>query len=370
MEAAKKMKQKPIQPNETNRSGKGMTVIAIAAAVIVTVSIVLLWTARTAGSSNSERKALRVGEETYSVAQMDFFYFSTLDELLQNANGYTSMLGLDATKDLSKQACPMSEDGESWKAYLIRQAQESLTKVHVLCAEAEKSGFALDSAAQSEIDSELEYYQFLGQNAGYEDFAAYLTNTFGEGLNAETLRGLLEKIYLADRFEQTKRASFSFTDEQLQQYYSENEYLYMRYTYLLAYVDGSKNVDAICSILSTEKTPEAFEKATLEQTGEESYRLTNVKGSELGDQTAEDVAWLTNANRRAGDTFVGKTEAAGYVLYFVEKNDSGFAGGTGDDWKAEARSALQQNFYLDWLSKATETYTIKEYKAIEKAGTR
>ena len=347
-----------------------MTAFTIAAAAIVVVCVVLLWVVRASGSSNAERKALRIGEETYTVAQLNFFYFSSLDELLQNANGYTSVLGLDETKDLSKQVCQISDAGESWKSYLIRQATEGLTKVLVLCAEAEKNAVILDSTAQNEIDSELEYYQFLGQNTGYDDFNAYLTHTYGEGFSAETLRGLLEKIYLADRFAQNKLASFSFFDEQLRDYYSENEYLYMRYTYLFAFVDGSKDVGSICNELTSCTSSEAFEKAALELTGQECYHMIDVKGSELGDQSSEDVKWLTASERREGDIFVGKTNAAGYVLFFIEKNDNGFSAGTNTDWEADAVSALQENAYQAWLSEVTESYSIKEYQTIEKAGSR
>lgn len=364
------MKQQPVKSNAKRKSGAGMMVISIIAAAIVVASVVFLWIFRISDSSNADRKALLIGEEAYSVAQMNFFYFSALDELLQNANGSVDMLGLDVTKDLSKQACPLSESGESWKAYLIRQAEESLTKVDVLCTEAKNSDAALDSVAQSEIDSELEYYQFLGQKAGYEDFAAYLKHTYGAGFSEKILRGLLEKIYLADQFEQTTRASFTFTDEQLSDFYRQNEYLYQRYTYLFAFVNGSEETDSICSALSAANTPEAFEETTLELTGQECYHMQAVKGSELGDHTSADVAWLTAAQRCAGDTFIGKTEAAAYVLYFIEKSDNGFSEGTDDGWKAEANSALQEETYQAWLSEATAGYAVKEYRALEKTGSR
>ncbi len=364
------MKQQPAQTNQTKHSSPGMTVISIVAAVIVIVSVVLLWTARTAGFSNAERKAIRVDTEAYSVAQMNFFYFSALDELMQNANGYTGMLGLDATKDLAEQPCPMSENGASWKDYLIQQAKSSMLKVHILCAEAEKQGFALDSTAQGEIDSELDYYQFMGENAGYKDFGAYLAHTYGQGFQAETLRGLLEKIYLADRFEQNMRASFSFSDEQLREYYEKNEYLYTRYSYLFAFVDGSKNVSSICDELSAMTTPEAFEQAALKRTGQECYHMTDVKGSELGDQSSADVAWLTATDRQAGDTFVGQTGNAGYVLYFIEKNDNGFSAGMNEDWKADAVFAMQEEYFQAWLSEETQSYAVKEYHSIDQTGNR
>ena len=347
-----------------------MTVFAIAAVGIVVASVALLWTLRIGNSANAERKALRVGKENYTIAQVNFFFFSALDELVQNASGYTSMLGLDATKDLSTQPCPLSENGESWKSYLVHQVKNSLTKVHVLCAEAEKSGVSLDATAQSEINSELKYYQFLGENAGYDDFGSYLRDTYGEGMSADILRGLLEKIYLADQYEQIMRASFSFTDEQLHRFYGENEYLYSLYTYLFAFVDGSKDFNAISELLSAVQTPDEFEKATLEQTGQECYHMTDVKGSELGDQSSGDVAWLTAAERKAGETFVGKTENAGYVLYFIDKNDNGFSAGMNEDWKTDAVSAMQEEFFQIWLSEATQSYAVKEYHSIDQTGNR
>ncbi|MCE5188300.1 MAG: hypothetical protein LLF75_03855 [Eubacteriales bacterium] len=362
--------KRTVQLKNKKSSGAGMTVFAIAAAVLVVFCVVLLWVVRTSGSSGADRKALRIGEENYTVAQVNFFYFSALDELVQNADGYSNMLGLDTAKDLSKQPCPLSEDGESWKAYLIRQAEEGLTKVSVLCAEAAKNGMTLDTGAESEIDSELEYYRFLGQKAGYDDFAAYLVKTYGRGMSETILRGLLEKICLADRYEQSVRASFSFTEEQLQQFYREHEYLYSLYTYLMAYVDGSKDTDAISSLLASAQTAEAFENITLEQTGQACYHMTDVKGSELGDQSSGDVAWLTDSSRQTGDTYVGKTQTAAYVLYFVEHNDNGFREGTDDSWKSDATAALQDESYQDWLSAATGRYTVKEYRSINQAGIR
>jgi hypothetical protein len=364
------MKQQAAQSSKQKHNSIGMMVISVAAAVIVIVSVVLLWLTRTAGVSNAERKAIRVGEESYSVAQMNFFYFSALDELLQNADGYTSILGLDTKKDLVEQPCPMSETGASWKDYLIQQAKHSLTKVHILCAEAEKQGIALDSAAQAEIDSELDYYQFLGQNAGYEDFDGYLTHTFGRGFHAVTLRGLLEKVYLADRFEQRMRTSFSFSDEQLEEYYIANEYLYTRYSYLFAYVDGSKDVLSICNELSGKTTQQSFEDAAKKLTGQECYHMTDVKGSELGDRSSADVVWLTTTQRQVGDTFIGKTEAAGYVLFFVGKNDNGFATAANEEWKVDATLAMQNDSFEAWLSEKTQSYAVKEYHSIDQVGDR
>ncbi len=117
-----------------------MTVLAVAAAVVVVASVALLWVFRSGEAAGAQKKALQIGDETYSVAQVNFFYFSALDELLENANGYSELLGLDAGQDLSAQACPLSDSDESWKAYLLRQAEEGLQKVSVLCAEAERAG--------------------------------------------------------------------------------------------------------------------------------------------------------------------------------------------------------------------------------------
>lgn len=348
-----------------------MTVLAAIAAVVVVAGVALLWIFRSGAAGNTQKKAIGIGDETYTVAQVNFFYFSELDELLQNANGYSDLLGLDPSKDLSTQDCPLSESGESWKAYLLGKAEEGLKKVSILCAEAAKAGVTPGADAESEVDSELEYYAFLGEKAGYDDFETYLTKTYGEGMSKTVLRALLEKIDLANAYEQTLRSSYSFPEEQLRQYYEQNAYLYTQYSYLFAYVDGGlTEADEICRLLSGAKTQSEFESATLEKTGQACYPLTGVKGSELGERSSADVAWLTDDARAAGDTYVGKTAAAGYVLYFLSRDDNGFSEDGGDAWEADAQKALQDETFADWLAKTIETYPVTEYRAIESAGVR
>jgi len=368
--AEKKMKRSTQQDRKKQKISL-MTVLAVAAAVVVVASVALLWVFRSGEAAGARKKALQIGDETYSVAQVNFFYFSALDELLENANGYSELLGLDAGQDLSAQACPLSDSDESWKAYLLRQAEEGLQKVSVLCAEAECAGGTSGADAKAEIDSELEYYSFLGQTAGYEDFDTYLEKTYGEGMNETLLRALLERIYLADSYEQTLRASYAFTERQLRDYYEENAYLYTEYSYLFAYVDGGlAGADEICGELAKAKTQSEFETATLKKTGQACYPLTNVKGSELGDHTSADVLWLTDASRAPGDTYIGKTSAAAYVLYFIGQDDNGFSASGDGAWKADAEQALQDETFASWLADAMAAYPVKEYRAIVSVGNR
>ena len=53
--------------------------------------------------------AYQVGEETYSVAEVEWYYYTAYYSIIGNASGYTEILGLDTDLNLSEQQCPLSE---------------------------------------------------------------------------------------------------------------------------------------------------------------------------------------------------------------------------------------------------------------------
>ena len=90
--------------DKRNRQNRMM--IGISAAVAFFVVVLILWSV----VSRSDflkygKKAFQVGEESYTVAEVNYYYYTAYYAILQNMQGYVNMAGLDISQDLSTQDC-------------------------------------------------------------------------------------------------------------------------------------------------------------------------------------------------------------------------------------------------------------------------
>ena len=139
---------------KARRSNIMYTVIAIVFVVVAAVVIV-------ANSKVIERnaKAVTVGSETYTAADVDYYFYTNYNNFVRQYSSNLSLLGLDTSKSLKEQDCQFMEDS-TWYDYFSTQAINSLTSCSLLAQKAEEAGFdgseAMDEAlaqTYSDIDT-------------------------------------------------------------------------------------------------------------------------------------------------------------------------------------------------------------------------
>lgn len=257
--------------------------------------------------------AYQVGERTYSAAEVEWYYHAMYDELLNSTSGYAGLLGLDPDQSLAKQDCPLSEEGESWREYLLGQALAKLSEISARSQEAEAEGRVPEEAARNYAENAMEYWELAALQAGYPELDMYLAEAYG-GIRREELYELLEAEYTAEAFEQAYRDSLAFTEEELYDYYTAHEDEFRTYSYLYGFVGEDESA---AEMLAAAPDEAAFRAMAREVNGAGCYELRDMEAEEIGGEESADVAWMTDPERKEGDTLRARSGENWYVMYFL-----------------------------------------------------
>lgn len=336
--------------DDTNKLMIFMTVIA----GMIVFSLILWSLLRQSDLPGRHSNAFRVGKRTYSVSEINYYYYSTYYALLESMNGYENLFGLDVNQDLSEQECPLAEEKMSWKEYILQQAEELLAEISVKYQDAVRNGYSADSVIQSNVENAMEYQKMMAADGQYPDLQAYLQAVYKD-LDEDTLRELLAQEFIAQTYEQDWQNALVFSDEELSSYYESHLFEFSTYSYLYSYV--GKDETPISELKEAESEQE-FRELTKTLTGLDCYELMDVSGSELGDNTTEDLKWISDVSRKKGDTYIGQSGNDHYVLYYL---GSSLQDNIGDrQWKVKVSAELKKERLIEWNDSLLEKYGSKE----------
>ena len=307
-------------------------------AIIVGVIIVILIAFALLANSNffyTHTTALTVGTTNYTPAEVSFFYRSTYNNIYQNLysqlGDYVSM-ALDTSTPLSEQSYPYGEEGQTWAEAVTQAAQEDMVRVTSLYDAAVAAGRTLTAEEQATIDSDVQSMEQYATSNGYASLDKFLAAYFGKGVDTATYRRLQERITLASAYSAELADSFSYTDQQLADYYAEHaeEYdTYYYYTYPINSSDSAfeelegdelatKMHEAAQKIADATTDFESLTAAVREYTGEHTVlSIAYNTADNIGD-TYKD--WVTDPARQKNDVAVFDIDGTSYVVLFVELN--------------------------------------------------
>ena len=128
----KREKDEQAKDRRSNALYIAIAVIFVIVGIVVTV----------ANSKVIERNAdaVTIGNETYTAADVSYFYNTIYSSFVSKNSYYLSAYGLDTSKSLKEQDCPVT-DGGTWYDYFRDQALESLKSYALLAQKAEAEGF-------------------------------------------------------------------------------------------------------------------------------------------------------------------------------------------------------------------------------------
>ena len=113
---------------------------SIAVVFVIVAVLVLLWNSNVIQRGKT---ALTVGDETYTAAQVQYFYHAAYNEV--RSSNYFSYMGLDTKKSLSSQTLSdtakallgvTGKDSITWDKYLMDKAQSNIKSNQSLLAAA------------------------------------------------------------------------------------------------------------------------------------------------------------------------------------------------------------------------------------------
>lgn len=171
--------------------------------------------------------AVTVEGETYSAAEVSYFYHVAYNSIAQNQ--YASYYGLSTStpltqqslSDMAKTLLGVSED-MTWDAYFKDAAKKSLIQITMLKKGAAEKGITWNDDMQKELDSTMDTLASYAKSAGKSE-GEYLKQLYGSNMTKKIFQGILKDTIIASHYQQDYIDSLTYTDDQLQKYYEENK---------------------------------------------------------------------------------------------------------------------------------------------------
>ena len=224
----KKKNKKPMTPAKAKkiRSAIGSAV----AIVLVVIFIGLIFV--NSGFMQTHATALTVGSHKVTPTEFNYFYHDSYYNIYSqySSSGLWTYL-VDSTKPIETQDCSLSQDGENWKEYLTRTAGDTALQVYALYDAAQEAGFTLDDDAKNTIETTRTNLDTYATSAGYKTADDYLEANYGKGADVDSYIQYLTVQQTASSYAKEKTDSFTYTDEELRNYYDENKQDFDKITY-------------------------------------------------------------------------------------------------------------------------------------------
>lgn len=204
-----KERQEQEKARKSRRNAISYTVIGIVAAIAA--AALLVWDN---GVIQTHLTAYTVGNRNYSILDLNYYYYSSYSTYVS----YASLYGLDTSVPLDEQEV---SDGYTWDQMLKDSAVEMLTDVSVLYQEAMAEGYELSEDGQEQvaiaINNISSYASLYGVSESY-----YLESNYGRFMTMTALERILTEYQTAQEFAEYKGTSFEVSDEEIEEFYSEN----------------------------------------------------------------------------------------------------------------------------------------------------
>ena len=329
----KKQNKKPMTPAKAKkiRSAIGSAV----AIVLVVIFIGLIFV--NSGFMQTHATALTVGNHKVTPTEFNYFYHDSYYNIYSqySSSGLWTYL-VDSTKPIETQDCSLSQDGENWKEYLTRTAGDTALQVYALYDAAQEAGFTLDDDAKNTIETTRTNLDTYATSAGYKTADDYLEANYGKGADVDSYIQYLTVQQTASSYAKEKTDSFTYTDEELRNYYDENKQDFDKITYRVFNVATQDDDTAAAKETADNMkadltgTEDSFVKAaqkyapedSAESYEDESYTLRSNQGySAISSDYAD---WLFADGRSAGESEVFATSSGYSVVMFVSRDDNNY----------------------------------------------
>ena len=312
------------------------------------------------------QSALKVGDETFSAAQVNYYANTAYQNWYSQYGSYLKYMGLDTTQPIKSQAYSMGDEYETWGDYFIANAKDSIKQIVAFSEAAKAEGMSLSEDELASIDEQIEQIKSNAKTAGFGSGSKYLQALFGQGATESIVRQEMQRSMLASAYATKMQESFTSTDDELAAEYKEHANDYDIFNGMYYYVaaetvevegegedaeptqettdetmaEAKKVADEIAKAVAEAEPADkadAFTKAVAELG--EPVAETDSEGNETGEttpaepQVMEDVVgssvsaqafaeWMQDASRKAGDSTVYEQEDGGYYVVLFQSRET------------------------------------------------
>jgi parvulin-like peptidyl-prolyl isomerase len=301
--------------------------------VIIVVALLLtgIWASIRLGFVQRQVTAAVINGQEIKAVELNYYYHLLL-------NNY----GIDPTTTDGQSTLKSASGVEGFPTvadYLKDQACQQVQQEIMLAVRAAENGLSLDAADQKTVDGYIDSAKTEAETAGL-DLDNYLISKYGAGISLALLRGIYERYELAGKYVEQKRASLTFSDEEIEKYYKANVDTYdvvdfrvftinstaddddtdvnktkameearVKANEMLAKITDDTSFKALC----IEYAPEADKDAY--KTGDKSLQENQYKSDIDTDYTS----WLFDASRKAGNKTILEADDGYTILYFSKR---------------------------------------------------
>lgn len=324
-----------------------------------TIAVVVLVAAILIGNSSLfyRQKALKVADETYSVAEVNYFYNVAYQNFYSTYGSAATYFGLNTNQPLDSQEYTMSDEFDTWADYFLNEAKQSMTEITALSKAAAEEGMTLSEEDQEEIDEQIESIKEYAKSAGYSSASKYMEAIYGRGTNEQIVRAMMEKSMLASNYAQEKQNSFTYTDDEIKEEYanhaSEYDLFSLSYYLVAAETETSTDDDGHEVSAPTDETMAAAKEvadkiaeatkdaktfaaavaelgepvAALDEEGNPTDETNPAEPTVVEDSQGSNLSmysfadWANDDSRKVGDVGVIEDEDSGYYVVLFQGRD-------------------------------------------------
>ena len=329
-EPAEEAAEKSVEPSDAEETPAPKKRLFDAPAIIAIICAVGILGAVVYGLlGGTGSYALKVNGTPYSAAEVNYEYMSVFQQYSQYSQYFGSVLPSDPYT--------MEQDSEyeTWGDFYMAQTKEKLKQLTSLCDLAKEHDVKLSDEDIASIDDWIEQLKTSAVSMGKDDFDAFVSENFGEGVTEEVLRSMAERETLAMNYVQHFQDNLEVSDEELEAAYEADKDKYDTYSFQYCLVaaetddDGAAGEEQLAAakekadaILAAAQKGDGDKleqfKAAAGDNPETAVNAAAMDGDTLSQYQVPFEDWLKDADRAAGDMDVFEQDGYGWFVILFE----------------------------------------------------
>lgn len=168
---------------------------------------------------------LTVGNHDISQLEYDYYFNSTVNDYLNTYSYFLAYMGLDTSLPYDEQN--YSED-MTWQDYFEQSTIEQLKQTYALMDDADANNFEYDPGEEYD-----EYIVTVKETVKESNTTMrnYIKTTFGDYATKSNIRPFIENTLIASAYYEQLLEDNTPSDDEINDYYSENQHNYDKVTY-------------------------------------------------------------------------------------------------------------------------------------------
>jgi len=343
-------------------------ITAIVAIPIITLMLLSsAFIQRSLTAANAGGTKITVPMYNYFLEKAITMYSTELSGLLgSDVIGISSGNTLSETLRIMKSQSFDDSTGETMYDYAISLTDAWIADKVKLYNIAREDNYELPVTYQAEIQIDVDELYGTASSSGLS-LEKYLKQKYGDSMTEAIYRKCLEIEYMNDAYAAYKKTTYSFTEDEIEEYYQGHSDMLDKFTYRYIHIPSGKDADeekleetlnTAKDIVSGSGSEQGFireaRKIDPEKYAEDDSTLRIYAGELLGSVYG---AWLRDTTRVYGDMESFPMNAGAYAVFYISREVD----------KSASEDRLRQNEYNTWFAALPEV-TIKHGFGINYVG--